>query len=79
MLPEYREFLEKVYALTNGDEDNKVTEESVGKELGLDPTESKKIVKWLIQEGLLKRPSMGYIRITHEGIKEIEEKKIEGK
>ena len=71
MLPEYRELLEKVYEMTKGNEVKYVGEKDLGKELGQEPEETKKIVNWLLGEGLLNRRSIGNVELTHVGIKQI--------
>ena len=71
MLPEYRELLEKVYEMTTGNEVKYVGEKDLGKELGQEAEETKKIVNWLLGEGLLNRRSIGNVELTHVGIKQI--------
>jgi Mn-dependent DtxR family transcriptional regulator len=71
MLPEYRDLLEKVYEMTKGNEVKYVGENDLGKELGQEAEETKRIVSWLLDEGLLNRRSIGNVELTHVGIKQI--------
>lgn len=79
MLPEYRELLEKVYEMTKGNEVKYVGEKDLGKELGQEAEETKKIVNWLLGEGLLNRRSIGNVELTHVGIKQIGKEETPGK
>ena len=79
MLPEYRELLEKVYQMTTGNEVKYVGEKDLGKELGQEAEETKKIVNWLLGEGLLNRRSIGNVELTHVGIRQIEKGETLGK
>ncbi len=71
MLPKYRKLLEKVYEMTKGNEVKYVGENDLGKELGQEAEETKRIVSWLLDEGLLNRRSIGNVELTHVGIKQI--------
>jgi Mn-dependent DtxR family transcriptional regulator len=71
MLAKYRKLLEKVYEMTKGNEVKYVGENDLGKELGQEAEETKRIVSWLLDEGLLNRRSIGNVELTHVGIKQI--------
>ena len=71
-MPEYRELLEKMYEMTKGNEMDYVGEKDLGEALGQEAEETKKIVNWLLGEGLLNRRAIGNVELTHVGIKEIE-------
>jgi len=62
-----------------GNENSSVPEDNVGKELGQDKDESRRIANWLVGDGLLKRGPIGKIHLTHEGIKEKEKEETKGR
>ena len=57
--------------MTKGNEVKYVGENDLGKELGQEAEETKRIVSWLLDEGLLNRRSIGNVELTHVGIKQI--------
>ena len=79
MIPEYREILEKVYEMIDGNEHTSVPEENIRGALGQELNEYRKIVDWLIGEGFVKQGPIGNIHVTYEGIKEVEKEPTSGK
>ncbi|HRR92025.1 MAG TPA: hypothetical protein P5253_07115, partial [bacterium] len=68
------QFLYRLYKLTGGDEFKEEDMFKIGKELGFDKDLTDKIVQYLKGEGLIEFLAMGgMIRITHQGIREVEE------
>lgn len=67
-------YLRKIYKETDTNTSVIINSLVVGEELfNYDKYETNKIVKYLVDKGLLENHGIGRVRITHEGIEEIEE------
>jgi hypothetical protein len=67
-------FLQKVYKETAGGTFCIVDTDDIGQELGMDDLSSRRIVQYLIEEGLLQARGLGGgIGISHDGVLEVEQ------
>ncbi|EJY54982.1 multi- copper enzyme maturation ABC-type transport system permease component-like protein [Alicyclobacillus hesperidum URH17-3-68] len=67
------QFLKTVYELTDGDPHSYVDMWEIGRNQGLNPSDTQNIVTWLSNEGLLGDGFIGGgISISHKGVQEIE-------
>jgi hypothetical protein len=67
-----RDFLQKLYRATNGQQTQRVETSEFATETGLDEFMLKRVHWYLLEEGLIDTPFSGITTITHQGILEIE-------
>jgi hypothetical protein len=67
-------FMERLYQRADGERGERASSTEIGAELGWSDDETFKIVRYLIDEGLIERPAMGpSVGLTHAGVREMEE------
>jgi hypothetical protein len=66
-------FLSALYDAAEGSSDSHVNMRKTARSIGLDDEPADKVVTYLAGEGLLSWAAMGMIRLTHEGVKEVEQ------
>ena len=67
------EFMSLLYETTDGSTAKLVEPRTIGLSLNWSSRVIDEVVRYLAQEGLIKRPSWGLVAIAHEGVREVEE------
>lgn len=67
-------FLDKVYNESNGSQNAAFSMQELGRKIGFDYNKTSNVVDYLMNEGLIETYGLGgTIKISHEGIKEVEQ------